>query len=256
MNAPPPDTSTLLADPSRTLYTKTDVANSSSLQNAVDATVSWIDGTTHAPLGGVIACAGIAYGERVLPRQDAAAAGSARPRNVKTMSIEAFDRIMAINLRGTVDLIRLVVPNLAAVDPGNDGERGVLILVSSVAAYEGQVGQVAYSASKAAVAGIVLPLARELGRAAGIRVLGIAPALFETAMTKAGSKAGAAGKGGQVAQKAGLNDGMVEFPRRMGQPKEFASFVLECLQNDGLGLHQHAVNAVAGNEAATDNLGY
>jgi len=143
------------------------------------------------------------------------------------MSIEAFDRVMAINLRGSVDLIRLVVPHLAAVNPEDDGERGVLILVSSVAAYEGQVGQVAYSASKAAVAGIVLPLARELGRAAGIRVVGIAPALFETAMTKAG----AAGKGGQVAQKAGLNDGMVEFPRRMGQPEEFASFVLQCLQN-------------------------
>jgi NAD(P)-dependent dehydrogenase (short-subunit alcohol dehydrogenase family) len=228
VNAPPSDASALLADPSRTLYTKTDVTKSPSLQNAVDATVSWIEGTTHAPLGGLVACAGVGYGERVLPRQDAVAAGSARPRKVKTMSIDAFDRVIAINLRGTVDLIRLIVPHLAAVNPGDSGERGVLILVSSVAAYEGQVGQVAYSASKAAVAGIVLPLARELGRAAGIRVLGIAPALFETAMTKAVAKAGAPGK---VAQQPVLNDGMVEFPRRMGRPEEFASFVLECFQN-------------------------
>jgi phosphoribosyl-ATP pyrophosphohydrolase/phosphoribosyl-AMP cyclohydrolase/histidinol dehydrogenase len=193
----------------------------------VDATVSWIESTTHAPLGGVIACAAVAHGERILPRQDAAAAASAKRRKVKTMSIEAFDHVIAVNLRGTVDLIRLVLPHLAAVDPGGDGERGVLVLVSSVAAYEGQIGQVAYSASKGAVAGIVLTLARELGRVAGIRVLGIAPGTFQTAMTKPLWKAAATGKEEQVAQKPW----MTEFPRRMGRPEEFASFVLECLQN-------------------------
>lgn len=100
------------------------------------------------------------------------------------MDMALFDKTLAINLRGTVDLIRLTLPHLALNEPwGEDGERGVIIVVSSVAAFEGQVGQLAYSASKGAVRSIVLPLARELGQKAGIRVLGIAPGAFETGMT-------------------------------------------------------------------------
>ncbi|OAX82588.1 hypothetical protein ACJ72_03065 [Emergomyces africanus] len=143
LNPPPSDISPLLSNPTRAIYTRTDVSNTESLQYAIDATLSWISSSTHSPLGGVICCAGIGYGERALPRQDPSSGSS-----VKTMSIEAFDRVIAINLRGTVDLIRLVLPHLAAVEgQGDDEERGVVVVVSSVAAYEGQVGQLAYSAT-------------------------------------------------------------------------------------------------------------
>ena len=99
------------------------------------------------------------------------------------MNMSLFDRTISINLRGTIDLMRLAIPHMALNEPwGPDGERGIAIIVSSVAAYEGQVGQLPYSASKGAVASIVLPLARELGQKAGIRVLGIAPGVFQTGM--------------------------------------------------------------------------
>ncbi|PGH35350.1 hypothetical protein GX50_01814 [[Emmonsia] crescens] len=234
LNPPPADITPLLTSQTRTLYTRTDVSNTESLQHAIDATISWISTSTHAALGGVICCAGIGYGERALPRQD--------PNNssVKTMSIEAFDRVIAINLRGTVDLIRLALPHLAAVDgEGDDEERGVVVVVSSVAAYEGQVGQLAYSASKGAVAGIVLPLAREVGRSAGIRVVGVAPGVFQTGMTvkpKKSQSGGSGGGGGEkkragVAERSGANSGMIEYPMRMGKPEEFAEFVLGCVRN-------------------------
>ncbi|OJD26437.1 hypothetical protein ACJ73_02186 [Blastomyces percursus] len=232
LNPPPSEISPLLANPSRTLYTRTDVSKTESLQHAIDATVSWISTSTHAPLGGVICCAGIGYGERVLPRQDPSSG------SVKTMSIEAFDRVIAINLRGTVDLIRLALPHMAAVEAqGDDGERGVVVVVSSVAAYEGQVGQLAYSASKGAVAGLVLPLAREVGRSAGIRVVGIAPGVFQTGMTvKPRKNPSSGGSGGEekrpgVAERSGANSGMIEYPMRMGRPEEFAEFVLGCVRN-------------------------
>ncbi|KKZ61126.1 hypothetical protein EMCG_04271 [[Emmonsia] crescens] len=235
LNPPPADITPLLINQTRTLYTRTDVSNTESLQHAIDATISWISTSTHAPLGGVICCAGIGYGERALPRQDP------NSSSVKTMSIEAFDRVIAINLRGTVDLIRLALPHLAAVEgEGDDEERGVVVVVSSVAAYEGQVGQLAYSASKGAVAGIVLPLAREVGRSAGIRVVGVAPGVFQTGMTVKPKKSQSGGSGGGgggekkragVAERSGANSGMIEYPMRMGKPEEFAEFVLGCVRN-------------------------
>ncbi|KAI5305101.1 hypothetical protein KEM56_005292, partial [Ascosphaera pollenicola] len=161
MNPPPAEG--LLTDKTRVQYNNADVTKTASLQTGIDSTVAWTK-ETNAPLGGVITCAGMGYGERALPRQDPSSA------TVKTMSMERFDKVVAINLRGTVDLIRLALPHIANTPgEGDDEERGVVIVVSSVAAYEGQVGQLAYSASKAAVAGLVLPLAREVGRTAGIR---------------------------------------------------------------------------------------
>ncbi|KAG5300598.1 amyloid beta-peptide binding protein, 3-hydroxyacyl-CoA dehydrogenase type-II [Histoplasma ohiense] len=231
LNPPPSGISPLLTNPSRTLYTRTDVTSTASLQHAIDSTVSWISSYANAPLGGVICCAGIGYGERALPRQDPSSG------KVKTMSIEGFDRVIAINLRGTVDLIRLALPHLAAVEgEGDDGERGVIVVVSSVAAYEGQIGQLAYSASKGAVAGIVLPLAREVGRTAGIRVVGVAPGVFQTGMTvrprnSPPDESGGEKKGLGVAERSGANSGMVEYPMRMGRPEEFAEFVLGCIRN-------------------------
>lgn len=179
---------------------------------------------------------------------------------VKYYDMSSFDRTLAINLRGTVDLIRLAVPHMALNEPwGPDGERGVIVVVSSVAAYEGQVGQLAYSASKGAVRSIVLPLARELGQKAGVRVMGVAPGMFETGMTvpkpkpksttpKTGGKvtAGATAQptpygGASGAQKeekkkptgarAGVNPEMVNYPVRMGKGEEFARLVKEIVEN-------------------------
>ena len=159
------------------------------------------------------------------------------------MDMALFDRVLAINLRGTVDLIRQTLPYLAQNEPeGDDGERGVVVVVSSVAAYEGQVGQLAYSASKGAVASMVLPLAREVGRTAGIRVTGIAPGLFETGMTRPPKKQDqekkkrdegveSKKKGGGVAGRAGFNPNMIEYPTRMGRGDEFARLVKEIVEN-------------------------
>jgi 3-hydroxyacyl-CoA dehydrogenase/3-hydroxy-2-methylbutyryl-CoA dehydrogenase len=157
------------------------------------------------------------------------------------MDMALFDRVLAINLRGTVDVIRQTLPHIAQNQPeGDDGERGVVIVVSSVSAYEGQVGQLAYSASKGAVASLVLPLAREVGQNAGIRVMGIAPGLFETGMTRPPKKQeqekkdeGAEGrkKSGGVVGRAGFNPNMIEYPTRMGRGDEFARLVKEIVEN-------------------------
>jgi NAD(P)-dependent dehydrogenase (short-subunit alcohol dehydrogenase family) len=190
------------------IFTNTNVTSSDSIAAAVKATAQWIE-KTQAPLGGIIACAGIGTPERILPKGD-------------MMSMKTFDRVISVNLRGTVDLLRQALPILAKVEPEQpDGERGVVIVVSSVAAYEGQVGQVAYSASKGAVASMVLPMARELART-GVRVLGIAPGVFESGMTLKGGMAGM------------VPDGMAEFPKRMGQGSEFAGLVGSCLENSML----------------------
>ena len=158
------------------------------------------------------------------------------------MDLAGFDRVLSINLRGTVDLIRQTLPHLAQNEPeGDDGERGVVVVVSSVAAYEGQVGQLAYSASKGAVASLVLPLAREVGQSAGIRAMGVAPGIFETGMTKPPKKAeqekkkdrteGEKKKGSGVAGRAGFNPNMIEYPIRMGRGDEFARIVKEIVEN-------------------------
>ena len=168
------------------------------------------------------------------------------------MDMGLFDRTLAINLRGTVDLLRLAIPHMSLNEPwGPDGERGIAVIVSSVAAYEGQVGQLAYSASKGAVASIVLPLARELGQKAGIRVLGIAPGVFETGMTvpkakpekktdtgsssssNAGGSSSDSGKQKKApaGARAGINPEMVNYPLRMGKGDEFARLVKEMIEN-------------------------
>ena len=146
-----------------------------------------------------------------------------------------FDRTLSINVRGTVELITLTLPHLASAPPINaDGERGVVIVVSSVAAFEGQVGQLAYAASKGAIRSIVLPLAREVGRV-GVRVVGVAPGVFESAMTvRPRSTSGKEGKGndkGGAGKRAGVNPEMVNFPVRMGKGEEFARLCKEIIEN-------------------------
>lgn len=157
-------------------------------------------------LHGAINCAGIAPGERVL--------GKSGPHRLDT-----FERAIRINLVGTFNVIRLAALAMEKNAPNAEGERGVVISTASVAAFDGQIGQAAYSASKAGVAGMTLPIARELAKF-GIRVMTIAPGLFETPMM--------AGFAEEL--KASLA-AQVPFPPRLGRPEEFAMLVEQIIVN-------------------------
>jgi phosphoribosyl-ATP pyrophosphohydrolase/phosphoribosyl-AMP cyclohydrolase/histidinol dehydrogenase len=237
LNPPSSDHSPQI-DSSKILFSKTNVASTESLQTALKNTLKWAQ-ETKKPLSGTICSAGIGGAALALPKQDP----SATHETVEYMDMAPFDRTLAINLRGTVDLIRLTLPHMALNEPwGPDGERGIVIVVSSVAAYEGQVGQLAYSASKGAVRSVVLPLARELGQKAGIRVLGIAPGVFQTGMTvppkkKANPSSDKAATDekkrsrGSAGARATINTEMIQYPARMGRGDEFARLVKEMIEN-------------------------
>jgi NAD(P)-dependent dehydrogenase (short-subunit alcohol dehydrogenase family) len=151
-------------------------------------------------LHGLVNCAGVAPTERI--------AGRDGPHNLET-----FTRAITINLIGTFNMLRLAASAMTANEPMADGERGVIVNTASVAAFEGQIGQAAYAASKAGVAGLTLPAARELARF-GIRVVTIAPGLFMTPMM--------AGFSPEVQQSLAQT---VLFPQRLGKPEEFAELV-------------------------------
>jgi NAD(P)-dependent dehydrogenase (short-subunit alcohol dehydrogenase family) len=127
--------------------------------------------------------------------------------------------VIHVNLIGTFNVIRLAAEAMAKNEPAADGERGVIVNTASVAAFEGQIGQAAYSASKAGVAGMTLPIARELARF-GIRVMTIAPGIFETPMLSAMSTEVRASLGAQV-----------PFPSRLGKPDEYAALVEHIILN-------------------------
>jgi NAD(P)-dependent dehydrogenase (short-subunit alcohol dehydrogenase family) len=154
----------------------------------------------------LVCCAGIAPAGRIIGRDG-------------PMPLAAFRRVIDINLLGSFNLLRLAAAGMAGLEPLEDGERGLVLLTASIAAYEGQIGQSAYAASKAAVAGLVLPAARELA-ALGIRVNAIAPGIFETPMVAAMPDA----------VKASLSAG-VPFPARFGRPEEFAALALHIVEN-------------------------
>jgi len=182
-------------------FARTDVTDEASGKAAVQEAVEAFGGVQC-----LVNCAGIVYGEKVV--------GKDGPH-----SLAGFVRTININLIGTFNLIRLAAAAMAGNAPNADGERGVIVNTSSVAAFDGQIGQAAYSASKAGVAGMTLPMARELARS-GIRVMTIAPGLFETPMV------------GQVPKEiADALAKMVPFPPRLGRPDEFASLVLEIVRN-------------------------
>ncbi len=151
-------------------------------------------------LHGLVNCAGIAPGERIVGRN-----GPHR--------LETFTRAVTINLVGTFNMLRLAAAAMTANAPMADGERGIIVNTASVAAFEGQIGQAAYAASKAGVAGLTLPAARELA-GFGIRVVAIAPGLFMTPMMSGFSP--------EVQQALGKT---VLFPQRLGKPEEFAELV-------------------------------
>jgi NAD(P)-dependent dehydrogenase (short-subunit alcohol dehydrogenase family) len=157
-------------------------------------------------LHGSIGCAGIAPGERIL--------GKSGPH-----SLDSFRRAVEINLVGTFNLLRLAAQAMERNAPDAEGERGVIVNTASVAAFDGQIGQAAYSASKAGVAGLTLPAARELARF-GIRVMTIAPGVFETAMVAAFPP--------ELRQSLAAQ---VPFPPRLGRPEEYAALVEHIILN-------------------------
>ena len=157
-------------------------------------------------LHGLVNCAGIAPAEKVLGRD-----GPHR--------LDHFTNAIAVNLIGTFNMIRLAAEAIAREQPGEDGERGVIVSTASVAAFEGQIGQAAYAASKGGVAAMMLPIARELARH-GIRVAAIAPGIFETPMM--------AGFPKEVQEALGKS---VPFPHRLGKPAEYAALVKHICEN-------------------------
>jgi NAD(P)-dependent dehydrogenase (short-subunit alcohol dehydrogenase family) len=154
----------------------------------------------------LVNCAGIVHGEKVVGRDG-------------VHSLASFARTININLVGTFNMIRLAAGAMSRNAPNGGGERGVVVNTASVAAFDGQIGQAAYSASKAGIVGMTLPIARELARS-GIRVMTIAPGIFETPMM--------ASLAPDVQEALGK---MVPFPPRLGKPEEFASLVREIIRN-------------------------
>ena len=179
----------------KALFIPTDVTQESDGAKAVAAACE-----RFGALHGLVNCAGIAPSERI--------AGKSGPH-----SLENFSRVIAINLIGTFNMLRLAAGAMMRNEPMADGERGVIINTASIAAFEGQIGQAAYAASKAGVAGLTLPAARELARF-GIRVVTIAPGLFLTPMVAAFPAA---------VQESLAQSAM--FPQRLGKPEEYAALV-------------------------------
>jgi NAD(P)-dependent dehydrogenase (short-subunit alcohol dehydrogenase family) len=188
----------------QTRFVRTDVTDEASAKAAIAAARSAFGG-----LQGLINCAGIAIGERVV--------GKEAPH-----SLASFVRTVNINLIGSFNMTRLAAEVMSHNVPNAAGERGVIVYTASVAAYDGQIGQAAYSASKAGLVGMTLPIARELARH-GIRVVTIAPGLFETPMMS--------GMSAEVQESLGK---MVPFPPRLGRPPEYASLVAEIIRNEML----------------------
>ncbi len=186
---------------SSTRFLRCDVTDEVSATAAVALAVASFGG-----LQGLVNCAGIVHGEKVV--------GKDGPH-----SLAGFRRAIDINLIGTFNVLRLAADAMAKGAPNGDGERGVIINTASVAAFDGQIGQAAYSASKAAVAGMTLPIARELARS-GIRVMTIAPGIFETPMLASLAQ--------EVRDSLGR---MVPFPPRLGKPAEFAALVRAIVEN-------------------------
>lgn len=185
-------------------FVRTDVTDEASGKAAVEAAQSAF-GALHA----LINCAGVVLGERVLGKEG-------------PPSLAGFARTVNINLVGSFNMTRLAADAMSRNAPNAGGERGVIVFTASVAAYDGQIGQAAYSASKAGLVGMTLPIARELARH-GIRVVAIAPGLFETPMMS--------GLPNDVQESLAK---MVPFPPRLGRPSEYASLVAEIVRNEML----------------------
>ncbi|MSQ69675.1 MAG: 3-hydroxyacyl-CoA dehydrogenase [Betaproteobacteria bacterium] len=185
-------------------FIRTDVTSETDGKAAVDFAQA-----EFGALQGLINCAGIAIAERTT--------GKHGPHG-----LSAFSRVITINLIGTFNMIRLAADAMGKGQPNASGERGVIINTASVAAYDGQIGQAAYSASKGGVVGMTLPIARDLARD-GIRVCTIAPGIFETPMLLGMPK--------EVQDALGKQ---VPFPSRLGRPAEYAQLAKQIIENEML----------------------
>jgi NAD(P)-dependent dehydrogenase (short-subunit alcohol dehydrogenase family) len=183
------------------VFFKTDVTDAASVQAAIDGTVARFGGLHIA-----VNCAGVGTPMKVIGKNG-------------PMAIEKFNFVVQINLIGTMNVMRLAAEKMMNNAPMTDNEKGVVINTASVAAFDGQIGQAAYAASKAAVVGMTLPVAREFADY-GIRVMTIAPGLFETPMLV----------GLPEKAKASLVE-MMPFPKRLGYPEEYAMLVEQIVEN-------------------------
>jgi len=185
-------------------FTVADICDEQAAQAAVAAAVA-----AFGSLHGLINCAGIVGAEKILGKQG-------------PHGLASFAKVINVNLLGSFNMLRLAAAAIADTAADADGERGVIINTASVAAYDGQIGQAAYAASKGAVASLTLPAARELARF-GIRVMTIAPGIFETPMM--------AGMTQEVRDSLAAG---VPFPPRLGRPQEYAALALHIIENSML----------------------
>ncbi|ABG04696.1 short-chain dehydrogenase/reductase SDR [Rubrobacter xylanophilus DSM 9941] len=188
----------------RARFVRTDVTDEGSVRKAVDAALQ-----SFGALHGLINCAGIGPARKVLGKKG-------------IHPLEDFVRAVQVNLVGTFNAIRLAAAAMAGNEPTEGGERGVIVNTASVAAFEGQIGQAAYSASKGGVVSMTLPIARELAEH-GIRVATIAPGIFQTPMLAALPEGVRESLGEQV-----------PFPRRLGRPEEYAALARHIVENEML----------------------
>ncbi len=186
--------------PENVRFVETDVTDERSVRSAVDAALEF------GGLHGAINCAGVAVAEKVVGREG-------------PHPLESFERVVRINLIGTFNVIRLAAEAMSRIEPSEGGERGVIVNTASVAAFDGQIGQAAYAASKGGVVSMTLPVARELARS-GIRVMTIAPGTFDTPILARLPQ--------QVRDSLGE---MTPHPKRMGQPDEFARMAMAIIDN-------------------------
>ena len=185
-------------------FVRTDVTSETDVQRAVDTAVEQYGGVY-----GLVCAAGIAVAERVLPREG-------------VQPLAHFTRAITINLVGTFNAIRLAAAAMAANTPNDAGERGVIVTTASVAAFDGQIGQAAYAASKGGIVAMTLPLAREFARM-GVRVMTIAPGTFDTPLLAGLPEAARESLAHQV-----------PFPPRLGRPAEYAALVQHIFENEML----------------------
>ncbi len=185
-------------------FIKGDITSESDVQRAVDSAVQAFGG-----LHGLVNAAGVGNAERVLPKEG-------------VQPLDHFARVIQINLIGTFNAIRLAAVAMAANQPNEAGERGVIVSTASVAAYDGQIGQASYAASKGGIVAMTLPIAREFARM-GVRVMTIAPGTFDTPLL--------AGLPEAARQSLAVQ---VPFPPRLGRPEEYAALVRHIFENEML----------------------
>lgn len=188
----------------KTRFVECNVTDEDSVKAAIAVAVSSFGG-----LNGLINCAGIGTGEKTV--------GKDGPH-----SLDRFKRVIEVNLIGTFNVIRLAATQMSSQAPNAAGERGVIVNTASIAAFDGQIGQAAYSASKGGIVGMTLPIARDLART-GIRVVTIAPGLFDTPLLAGLSEEIRASLGAQV-----------PFPSRLGNPAEYAALAKHIIENEML----------------------